>query len=258
MPVAEMLRHERERRGVTLEQLAEETKVPVDRLAAFEREGLALNGGFYQRARIRAYAHALNLDERVVMEQLEQDLMAAAPPPPAPDPPSRRFPVFPVALSVGCLIAVAVIGSQLLKSDAETSRAAGYSRSAAQPGDERERPLRAVDVDRTVANVSLVSVATAGTTEPVAASIAPLATVAPAATQLKITSQPEGARVTVDGIGWGVTPVTIRHLSEGAKRIRVTSDGYASVERVVHVSPERGSSVSFQLRTISDAVDSRP
>ena len=256
MPVAEMLRHERERRGVTLEQLAEETKVPVDRLAAFEREGSALNGGFYQRARIRAYAHALNLDERVVMDQLEQELMAAAPPP-VPDPPSRRFPVFPVAVSVGCLIAVAVLGSQLLKGDAETARA-GHSRPAAEPGDESERPVRAVEVDRAAGGVSLVSVATAGTTEPVAASSAPVAAVAPAATQLKITSQPEGARVTVDGIGWGVTPVTIRHLSEGAKRIRVTSDGYASVERVVHVSPDRASDISVQLRTLSDAVNSRP
>lgn len=254
MPVAEMLRHERERRGVTLEQLAEQTKVPLDRLAAFEREGLVLNGGFYQRARIRAYARALNLDERVVMDQLEQDLMAAAPAPAPvaePDRSLRRFPLLPVAMSIGCLIALAVVGSALLNREVKGGYP-GQSNPLTQRSSDGERPIRAVQEERTSSEVSLVGVATAGMTEAIAPSVAPAAMVTPMGTQLNITSRPEGARVTVDGIGWGVTPVTIRHLPEGSKRVRVTNDGYAAVERVVHVSADRASKVSFQLKTLSE------
>jgi PEGA domain len=42
--------------------------------------------------------------------------------------------------------------------------------------------------------------------------------------------------VTVNGIGWGVTPVTIRYLPEGDKRIRVSKDGYITEEQVVHLA----------------------
>jgi hypothetical protein len=38
--------------------------------------------------------------------------------------------------------------------------------------------------------------------------------------------------VTVNGISWGVSPVTIRHLPPGAKRIRATKEGFAASEQV--------------------------
>ena len=50
---------------------------------------------------------------------------------------------------------------------------------------------------------------------------------------LVVITQPEGARVTINGVGWGITPLTIGHLPPGAKRIRVTKPGYRSEERVV-------------------------
>lgn len=58
--------------------------------------------------------------------------------------------------------------------------------------------------------------------------------------QLVVTSNPPGARVTVDGIGWGVTPITIEHLSPGVKRVRLTLDGFVGVERDVRVGDEGG------------------
>jgi cytoskeletal protein RodZ len=247
MPVAEMLRHERERRGVTLEQLAEDTKVPLDRLAAFEREGLVLNGGFYQRARIRAYARALHLDERVVMDQFEQDLMAAAPTPapvPEPDRSLRRFPLLPVAMSIAGFIALAVVGSALLNREAGH---AGKSNPVTQHSPDGDRPIRALEEERTSSDVSLVSVATAGTTEAIAPSVVPAATVTPTGTQLNITSQPEGARVTVDGIGWGASPATIQYLEPGQKRIRVSKEGYVAVERVLQVDEGRRLTLDIRL-----------
>ena len=39
---------------------------------------------------------------------------------------------------------------------------------------------------------------------------------------MMVMSTPTGARVTVDGIGWGETPVTIRHLPPGQKVVRLT------------------------------------
>ena len=54
--------------------------------------------------------------------------------------------------------------------------------------------------------------------------------------RLRIVTEPPGARVTVNGIGRGVTPLTIRHLPTGAKRVRVTKDGYAGAERVVSLA----------------------
>ena len=51
--------------------------------------------------------------------------------------------------------------------------------------------------------------------------------------RLVITSRPSGARVTVNGIGWGVTPITIRNLPSGPKLIRATKDGYIGRETSV-------------------------
>ena len=48
-------------------------------------------------------------------------------------------------------------------------------------------------------------------------------------------SEPEGARVTIDGVGWGVTPLTVKYLSPGTKQLRVTLEGFASQELMVRV-----------------------
>lgn len=54
--------------------------------------------------------------------------------------------------------------------------------------------------------------------------------------QLRVTSTPSGARVTVNGIGWGQTPVTIGHLPFGTKTVRLTYDGYGAQQRVVDLN----------------------
>jgi hypothetical protein len=74
--------------------------------------------------------------------------------------------------------------------------------------------------------------------------------VVPQTSELIISSEPPGARVTVDGIGWGFTPVTVRHLSPGAKRIRVTKEGYASEEREARVAGDRPSELHIPLRAV--------
>lgn len=56
---------------------------------------------------------------------------------------------------------------------------------------------------------------------------------APVPTHFSVTSDPVGANVTINGVGYGPTPVTIPFLPPGAKRIRVTKAGYQSHEQVV-------------------------
>ena len=56
---------------------------------------------------------------------------------------------------------------------------------------------------------------------------------APGPSGLVVITEPEGARVTINGVGWGTTPLTIGNLPSGAKRIRVTRSGYQSEERVL-------------------------
>ena len=54
-----------------------------------------------------------------------------------------------------------------------------------------------------------------------------------------MTSTPAGARVTINGIGWGQTPLTIDHLPLGAKTVRITRDGYTSLERSVTIDGQQ-------------------
>jgi len=60
-------------------------------------------------------------------------------------------------------------------------------------------------------------------------------------------TQPPGASVTVNGVGWGTAPVTIRYLPPGEKRIRVSRDGYPAAERLVTVTSGRPATVEIEL-----------
>jgi PEGA domain len=46
-----------------------------------------------------------------------------------------------------------------------------------------------------------------------------------------VITEPEGAHVTINGVGYGTTPVNIEYLPPGSKRIRATKSGYQSEER---------------------------
>ena len=54
--------------------------------------------------------------------------------------------------------------------------------------------------------------------------------------QLQIVTEPAGARVTINGIGRGLTPITVRHLDAGEQQVRITLDGYRSVERTIFLA----------------------
>jgi len=68
MSIGADLRHAREQRGWSLEQLSNRTRIAVSKLAAMEANSFdRLPDGFYRRAFLRAYAREVGLDtERVV------------------------------------------------------------------------------------------------------------------------------------------------------------------------------------------------
>ncbi|MBA3232042.1 MAG: helix-turn-helix domain-containing protein [Acidobacteria bacterium] len=68
------LRRERERRGVTLRQIADQTKVAVPLLDGLEQGDLSRwPGGIYRRAFVKSYAAALGLDPDAVLHRFEEE-----------------------------------------------------------------------------------------------------------------------------------------------------------------------------------------
>jgi cytoskeletal protein RodZ len=77
--LGELLKSARARRGLTLQQVSNVTKIPRRYLEAVEQDRLeALPGGLYRRAHVRAYAQAVQLDPGL-LAQLERDLKASVP-----------------------------------------------------------------------------------------------------------------------------------------------------------------------------------
>ena len=71
--------------------------------------------------------------------------------------------------------------------------------------------------------------------------------------RLVVTSNPSGARVTVNGIAWGSTPATLDHLPMGPKRVRVVKDGYVSEEVAIGLTPHQPrSTLQLTLRPQRD------
>ena len=257
MALAELLRSARERRGLTLDRLADETKIPRVRLAMFEREGFRPNGGFYQRAQIRACARALSLDERMVLAELSLDSTPDAPfaATASPKRRTRGSRGFTVRMTTGCVVVIAIVGATRLARKSEPVLRPAESRAELTSSNGIQPTVNRADDTTSLEIVESASRATVGTTQ---TGERPAVPAVSEGTELVITSQPEGARVTVDGVGWGATPLTIRHLPEGAKRVRLTRDGYAASERVVPVHADRPSNIAVELKSISGAPPPAP
>ena len=70
--------------------------------------------------------------------------------------------------------------------------------------------------------------------------------------RVRITTQPEGASVTINGVGYGTTPLAIAYVPPGAKRIRVTKAGYETEERFFSSDVGRASPLRITLREIRE------
>lgn len=301
----EFLRQARERRRLTLEQIAGETKIAPRLLTSLEQGNVQpMPKGMYRRAMLRAYAESVGLDTEAALTEFERTFEEPPPreaslppvPQPAPAPPRPRIAAPPRVVTVAAAWAVlaAALGlgiwafssswpSGPTAQPEETNAAsaapapavaaptvaapavAAPARAAAPAAPEAAAPARAAAlparastapapaaVVQPAAKLSAASsgaTATSGTHDvarpavqerrqaaPVAARPEP-----PLATEgrLIIASEPAGARVTVNGVGWGQTPLTVDYLPLGEKRIRVTKAGYISEERTVRLDGRR-------------------
>jgi transcriptional regulator with XRE-family HTH domain len=269
--IGELFRGAREHLGLTLEQVSRETKIPRRHLDALEHGTLAALPPFYQRAEIRTYARVLNLDPGPVLARLERGMAPSVAPNESPKPSARHTPTFSRnhrALIAAGFVLTAIVFWRAMPRDVSLGAQSGGGQVAdsakpigslpathaaaridrtefdqnRQPSASTERVLRGgiepTDARPTVAaNGDLPITAEQGDERPSVES----------ATQLIVTTEPAGARVTVDGIGWGVTPVTIRYLPPGNKRIRVSKEGYATTERVVGLAEGRHQTTDIRL-----------
>ncbi len=256
--LGELLRGAREARGLTLEWIARETKIPQRHLEALEHGDLSASpAGFYQRAELRAYARAVGVDTEVAIAKLQSALKPAEEPNTSPEIPKSRTSTRPRTLGMIALALVAVAVG-----------AAALGRTISQPA-----PASAVTSDPVPAVTPAVTPAVGGGDAPPDTAVsstdrpAPAAPSAPAidaavqsttaapetilpvgsVTELVVTTQPAGARVTVNGIGRGISPVTIPHLPPGEKRIRVSMEGYASQERVLRLGERQRQTLDIRL-----------
>jgi cytoskeletal protein RodZ len=225
----EWLRRVREARGLTLDDISRETKISLRNLEALEHGNLGTIPVFYQRAEVRAVAKAVGVDERLAVGRLDSAIAPAL----APGkeratraPLKLGRPIAAIALACGVLLATVGVGRAIL--DRRAAGATSVVRPAASvsvaPADRREP-------------VAPASQRTSASDPPAVAATAPetVAATPPAESfsEILVNTEPLGAHVTVNGIGWGVSPVTIRHLPPGDKRIRATKEGFAAAEQTL-------------------------
>ena len=263
------LRHAREKRGLTLEQISSETRIPRRHLDALEHGDLdAVPGGMYRRAEVRAYADVVGLDKGLALAQLEQVLERLE----ASKPQVRPIPLEPSERNwsgYGAMALVAVIALWGLSRwqwqpvpqvidpvSAASPREAGTAAVAPAasielPADESSVPLGTVAepvASTAPANAPAATAAATPAVTPIAGAPPGRTPAAPIEPALVVTSSPQGARVLVDGIGRGQTPLTIRHLGAGDRRIRVVLDGYVGHEQRVSLDGQRARSVHVELQ----------
>jgi cytoskeletal protein RodZ len=88
----------RRNRGITLEQIAEATKISVRSLDAIERgEFTKLPGGIYNTSYIRQYARAIDYDESAILAVYNRQMRPAEP---VTAGPKRFFSGFPASSQV--------------------------------------------------------------------------------------------------------------------------------------------------------------
>jgi len=134
---------------------------------------------------------------------------------------------------------------------------AGLSpRSARKPRTEKTRTTapRPATVSRPALPPTAVKPASAVAPSAMPAS----AVVPPPPAVLIISSTPRGARVQIDGVARGVTPLTVNQLRAGTHRVKITHAGYRPVVRTITVQPGKRIAMGVRLPAQPAAPAARP
>jgi transcriptional regulator with XRE-family HTH domain len=246
------LREARQLRGLTIEQLSTETTIPVGHIEALEA-GLidSLPAAMYRRAEVRAYADAVGLDPAVILAQLERSGREAPPESPRPVPyiqDTRRAPDQNAMTDVrraGKAVIMIVIGcGALLWEQAgapsmDLTIAPAVTVPTIDPASLLDEAVRMAEPPRPVPTLRRAlyepGIAANGARWPRDGRLDEGV--------LVVHSTPRGARVTVNGVGWGVTPVAIRYLPLGTLRVRVGKTDHAMQDRLVELTAQNPTTV---------------
>jgi cytoskeletal protein RodZ len=254
----ERLLRGREQKKRSLEEIANTTKIAIRQLRSLERGDLQrLPAGIYRRAIVRQYAQAvgLNVEEALghlasVETETDVDVQTLeAPNHSSGDASSSSFASawWSSAAALVVLGAVAAVSTSWYRAgpaaDAPVTVASVPTPEADAP------PVALVAATETVrANARDIELAAEPVVVQKETEAGGVAEADATEGELRITSEPAGALVTVNGIGWGPTPVTIRYMPFGKKLIRVTKPGYVSAQRGFDFGPDRRvRSVRIQL-----------
>jgi transcriptional regulator with XRE-family HTH domain len=298
----EFLRNHRERRGISLQEIADRTKIVASRFEALERGDFRLwPPAIYRRAIVRDYAAAIGLDpheivqefvklfpvpdpnvvpeagpepERVALRVMRLGLMAhavqrrprlrrsAVRPPSAPAGHARHRVLGTLSvMAIGAILGgsaaslitwyVALRSSNAVESSTVTAPERMTQLIDSAPPTEEARPTTGVSSSSAARDTTAVAVAPRPSVQRVADEPSSAAS-GSVEGRLRVTSDPSGARVTVNGIGWGSTPLTINHLPPGSKQIRASKDGYRTAERAVELTAGRPTvTVRLELRPMT-------
>jgi transcriptional regulator with XRE-family HTH domain len=232
MSLGSYLRNARETRHLTLEEIAKSTKIKRALLADLEKNDVSRwpTQRIYRHGYLRAYAHAVGLEPTHVLARFDDEFGDQHPVAFHGRP---RKPVKPVPFgfvrtavllaSLVILIGVAVRFSDPIDQAMAVTREPSNIIEDAAPPDAIPQPSAAPMPTSAIAE--LIS---DGTIE--AADIEG---------ELRITSRPPNAHVTVNGIARGPTPVRVRYLPLGTYTVRVIHPGYRIGQTRVTLKPEQ-------------------
>ena len=234
------LRAARLSRNISLDTVAAHTKINRSFFQDLERNDLSRwpAGQFYRESYLRAYAKAVGLNPRDVIDGFRREFAGAgaadlAAPPTKP----RRLTPVTIPIILAVTLAASYALGRWLTADREVRK---------PPSVAIERPAAEKSSAVDAATTATAPVAPKATPqEPLAAS--PTATVpapvdpGPIAGELVITSTPSGARVLVNGIARGATPLQLQNLSPGSYTIRFIYPGLPGITQQATISPKRPS-----------------
>jgi cytoskeleton protein RodZ len=233
------LREARIRRNISLEEIAAHTKINRSFLQDLERNDFSKwpHNQFYCESYLRAYSTAIGLDPHEVIDAFRGELAARASSTPNPVPPSRNAhwlnPVtIPIILAVTFVVAYSL---------AHWYGPASHS--------EQTPPTVAPEATMTTPPAIVTSGSAPKDKAPAVPAVqneiavpppeAPPVETARVRGELAIDSTPPGARVLVNGIARGSTPLVLQNLPPGSYMVRMIPPGRAGVTRTVTISPER-------------------
>ena len=244
--IGSRLRAAREAKGLTISELADQTRVRVAALEAIEAGDFArLPEPIYVQSYLRAFAQAVGVPVEPVLEAFRRAAPSAPPPSAVAVAVSRRtIETKPAgSLSLGGIVlglaALALVAGYLFVSL--------RSRAVTNP--------TTVETPSTPAGVSDPPGTTSGTETPSITS--PDTSSDPSTTDpnavvgnvnLSVTSNPPGASVLLDGIRIGVTPLVNAPVTAGSSReLRVELPGYKATVKTVDLSSNRSYAASLVI-----------